>query len=333
MATIKQVAQLADVSTATVSYVLNGTGKVAPATRRRVLEAMERLNYQPSHAAQSLRGRSHTLGVVLPAAERLSDPALAELLAGMAAAATVGGYHLLLATAASDEAAVALQLARTGRVDGQLLLDPLTDDPRAAQLVAQQVAHVCVGRAPASGGSSAVEVDARGGAAAAVQYLLRLGHRRIALIQLPSELADSEPRYEGYAAALAAAGVALDPMLVVEAGRSQDDGYEAMRELLTLPEPPTAVLAGSDELAFGAVHLLHDEGLVVGRDVSVVGFDDVPLAAHTHPPLTTVRQPRHALGKRAVELLIRRIERPAALPERLLLDAQLIVRRSCGPPR
>lgn len=331
MATIKQVAALAAVSTATVSYVLNDNGKVAPATRRRVLEAMAQLNYQPSYAARSLRGQGRTLGLVLPQQGQLADPTLAELLAGITEAAAAKGYHILLANGPEAEAEAELQLARSGRVDGLLLLDLREGDERVARLTAYKVPFVCIGPPPHGSQCASVSVAAAAGAALAVRHLLRLGHRRVALIQLPSELTDSEPRYQGYAAALVEAGIEPDPALTIEGGRSQEDGYGAMQELRSQPIPPTAVLASSDALAFGALHLLHDEGLLVGNDVSVVGFDDVPLAAHSNPPLTTVRLPRQQLGAEAATLLIAQIE--VAAPRTITLDTRLIVRRSCGPPR
>jgi LacI family transcriptional regulator/LacI family repressor for deo operon, udp, cdd, tsx, nupC, and nupG len=335
-ATIKEVAELAEVSTATVSYVLNGTGSVTEATRRRVLEAVARLNYQPRYAARSMRGRSHTLGLVLQALPgRLADPALAELLAGLADAAALRGYYLLLAPIGSTETEteLCLSLARTGRVDGLLLLDMQVDDERARALSEAGIPHVCAGPAPAGCPSPFVAVDGRAAAEAAIRHLLGLGHRRIGLIQLPSELADSEPRYLGYAEALAAAGLTIDPLLIVEAGRREEDGYQAMNELLGLPQPPTAVLACSDELAFGAMHALYDAGLEVGRDVSLVGFDDVPIAAHTHPPLTTLRQPRRAIGEHLAALLIAAVENRTAPPRSVTLGARLVIRRSTGPPR
>ena len=336
-ATIKQVANLAHVSTATVSYVLNGTGTITEATRQRVLDAVAQLDYQPSYAARSLRGRGHTLGLALQALPgRLADPALAELLAGFADAAAQCGYHLLLA-APSDgetEAELCMSLARSGRVDGLLLLDTQTEDARARVLCEASIPHVCAGPAPSGCESPCVAVDGRAAAALAVNHLLAQGHRQIGLIQLPSDLADSEPRYLGYADALAAAGLPADPLLIVEAGgRAEEDGYQAMSELLSLPQPPGAVLACSDELAFGAMHALYDAGLEVGADVSLIGFDDLPLAAHAHPPLTTLRQPRRAIGERLAALVIAAIEDRSRPPERVTLSARLIVRRSTGPPR
>lgn len=333
-ATIKQVAARAGVSTATVSYVLNGTGSVTEATRRRVLAAIADLDYQPSHAARSMRGRSHTLGLALPAQPgRLADPALSEVLAGLSDAAAARGYSLLLATDDSErsEAELCLGLLRTGRVDGVVLLDLQVDDERAQALCAAALPHVCAGRPPDGCDSPYVAVDSEGGARQAVRHLLGLGHRAIGLIQLPSELAESEPRYLGYAAALAEAGLEADPELVVEAGRDENDGYQAMQELLGRPERPTAVLASSDELAFGAMHALYDAGLEIGRDVSLVGFDDVPLAAHTHPALTTLHQPRRALGEQLATLLIDTVVgRPRPAPS-VILGMRLIIRSSSGP--
>lgn len=334
-ATIKQVAALADVSTATVSYVLNGTGTVTEATRQRVMDVVARLNYQPSHAARSMRGRSYTLGLTLPALPgRLADPALAELLSGLSDAAALRGYYLLLATAgAESEAELCMNLAHTGRVDGLLLLDMQVDDERARALCAANIPHACAGPVPAGCNSPFVLVDGRAGAETALRHLLGLGHRRVGLIQLPSELAESEPRYLGYADALAAAGLAIDPALIVEAGRGEEDGYQAIGELLGAPQPPTAVLACSDELAFGAMHAIYDAGLEVGRDVSLVGFDDVPLAARTHPPLTALRQPRRAVGEHLAALLADAIEHRANAAKSATLSARLVVRRSTGPPR
>ncbi|MDZ4716946.1 MAG: LacI family DNA-binding transcriptional regulator [Roseiflexaceae bacterium] len=332
--TIRQVASLAQVSTTTVSYVLNGTGTVTEATRRRVLAAVTTLGYQPHHAARSMRGRSETLGLVLQAhSDRLADPAYAEMLAGLADGSAKRGYLLLIATveAEEDEPQLCLSLAQTGRVDGLVLLDPWIDDQRARVLANADVPHVCAGPGPA--GSSYVALDGNSGAQQAVGHLLALGHRRIGLIQIPSELADSEPRYQGYAQALTQAGIAIEPELIVEAGRRQEDGYQAIGELLDLPEPPSAVLACSDDLAFGALHALHDAGLVVGSDVSLVGFDDLPLAAYTQPPLTTLRQPRRALGEQLAELLDATIRDHTTPLRGITLAPRLVVRKSSGPPK
>jgi LacI family transcriptional regulator/LacI family repressor for deo operon, udp, cdd, tsx, nupC, and nupG len=333
-ATIKQVAARAGVSIATVSYVLNGTGAVTDETRQRVLDAVAELNYQPQHAARSMRGRSYTLGVTLPSHPgRLAEPALAEVVSGLADAAALRGYFLLLATvdADQDETDLCLTLARTRRVDGLVLLDMLVDDPRAQALAAADIPHVCAGPPPAGIDSPAVVIDLRTAAVDATRHLLSLGHRRVGLIQLPSDLAVSEPIVEGYRQALTAAGLPFDPALVVESGRTEEDGYQAMNELLVASRPPTAVLAGSDELAFGTMHALNDARLIVGRDVALVGFDDLPLAAHVNPPLTTIRQPRRAQGQQLAVLLDDAISKRNSALCMVTLSARLIIRRSSGP--
>ncbi len=333
LATIKDVAQRASVSTATVSYVLNGTGTVTAETRQRVLAAVEALNYQPNHAARSLRTRSRTLGLVLPhGAAGLADPALAELVAGLTEAAAAQGYYLLLAASAEQpEHELGAALARTGRVEGLVLLDLRVDDERAAHLAAAGVPCVGVGAVAPGQACPSVGFDLGRGAADAARHLLALGHGRIGMIALPSDLADSEPFYQGFETALAAAGYEADPALVVEAGTSEQDGMAAMGELLARPEPPTAVIAAGDALAFGAMHALRDAGLVAGRDLSLVGCGDLPLAAHVHPPLTTLRSPRRALGAALARALIALVERQQIPPEGPL-PLQLIVRRTTAQP-
>lgn len=329
MATIKDVAERARVSTATVSYVLNGTGTVTEETRQRVLAAVEELNYQPNHAARSLRTRSRTLGLVLPhGAPGLGDPALAELVAGLTEAAALQGYYLLLAASPTqEEHELGATLARTGRVEGLVLLDLRAEDERAAHLAAAGVPCVGAGAPAAGQPCPSVGLDLVAAAAAATRHLLALGHTRLGMIALPSDLADSEPFYQGFAAALEAAALEADPALVVEAGMAEEDGLAAMQELLARPEPPTAVIAASDTLAFGAMHALRDVGIAAGHDVSLVGCGDLPLAAHTHPPLTTLRAPRRALGAALARALIALVEHKP-VPTEGPLPLQLIVRHT-----
>jgi LacI family transcriptional regulator/LacI family repressor for deo operon, udp, cdd, tsx, nupC, and nupG len=180
----------------------------------------------------------------------------------------------------------------------------------------------------------AIGFDFACGAAEAVRHLLALGHQQIAMIALPSDFTDSEPFYQGFASALEAAGYTADPALIVEAGSSQDDGMAAMQELLARPEPPTAVVAASDALAFGAMHALRDAGLAIGPDIALIGCGDLPLAAQTHPPLTTLRTPRRALGVALAHHLIALIERrdpPAPPPLGLKLIVRQSTARRCAP--
>jgi LacI family transcriptional regulator len=336
MATIKDVAERAGVSTATVSYVLNGTGTVTAATRERVMAAVSALNYQPNHAARALRGRSRTLGLLMPTlSARLAEPDMGEVLAGLTESAARHDYSLLLTSCADEDAEhlLAEQLLRTGRIDGVFIFDVRVDDERVAHLRAAGLPCVCAGPPGNNAPVAYACIDTRRGAEHAVQHLLALGHRRIGLIMLPSNLTTSNWQHEGYVAALASAGLAFNPSLAVEAGSSQDAGVIAMQELLELPQPPSAVFAGSDDLAVGALHALRSAGLQVGRDVSLIGCDDLPLASHTQPALTSLRAPRRELGRHLAEILIAGIDNRPVLPANIVLPMQLMIRATTGPQR
>lgn len=328
MTTIKEVAQRANVSIATVSYVLNGTGSVSAHKRQAVLAAAEQLNYRPSYRGRALQSqRSMTLGVVVPATQRVAEPSFGELLAGLTAGAANNGYHILLAAsgAAQPEAALYSQLVRSGRVDGVVILDIQTDDPRISAARQEQIPYICAGRA--DDGSAFIAVDGVAGMIEAMAHLIVRGYERIALLQPPLEQTLAAEQDSGYRDALAEAGLPFDESYVVEGGDSEADGYAASEELLSAPEPPTAIVAGTSALAFGALHAIHDAGRRVGRDIALISFEDTPAAAHTAPPLTAVRQPFRAWGEALAAGLIAVLD--GQQPQHIL-QPQLIVRRSCG---
>ena len=327
MVTIKQVAVHAGVSTATVSYVLNGQGSIPAETQRRVWESVEALQYQPRHAARSMRGRSHTLGVSIARGyDRLADPAAAEILAGMADAASQRGLALLLIPRTDNPAKGCVQVARSGQVDGVVVFDPEHDDARLAALQDAGIAHVCIGQV----GAVWVTHDVAQGMAQAVQHLVHYGHRLIGLIAPDPELVSSDWYVDAYSAALAAHGLTIPDGGVLAGGRREADGEAAMAELLASDEPMTAVIAASDELAYGAMRAIRDAGLVVGRDVSVIGFDDLPPAAYLQPPLTTIRQPRYDVGVAAIELLEAVVRSAKPAQTHVVLPPKLMVRASTG---
>ncbi len=329
MATIKQVAEVAGVRPATVSYVMNRTGSVSVATRERVLAAAAALNYAPSHLARSLQRKgSRTLGLVLPATP--ADEPIGAMLSGLADGAAGVGYDLLLASRTHDEAAAYADFHRSGRVEGVVILGVQQEDARVTAARRLGIPYVCAGR-PADG-SPFVAIDAESGTVEALAHLIVLGHERIGLLTPPLELALAAEQDSGYRAALAEAGIAFDEQLIVEGGLTEGEGYLAATELLTLPEPPTAVLAGSAALAFGTVHAAHDAGMQIGRDLALIVFDDPPSAAHVAPPLTAVRQPTVEVGRELARLLVAVIE-GREQPREVLLPTQLIVRQSCGRAR
>lgn len=326
MATIKQVAEAAGVQPATVSYALNGTGSVSAATRARVLAAASALNYSPSFIARSLkRQRSQTLGLVLPASG--AGERFAAVLRGLADGAKAHSYDLLLAARAQDELAAYVELHRSRRVDGVVLLDVQQDDPRVATVAELGIPFVCAGCATDAG--PYVAIDATSGTIEALAHLIVLGHERIGLITPPLELPLAGEQDAGYREALAEAALPFDPTLIVEGGQTEADGYAAANDLLALPQAPTAILAGSGPLAFGTLHAAHDAGLQVGKDLALIVFDDPPSAAHVAPPLTAVRQPLMDVGRELANVLVAVIE-GREQPRNVLLQAQLIVRHSCG---
>jgi DNA-binding LacI/PurR family transcriptional regulator len=332
--TSADVAARAGVSRTTVSFVLNGRAdvQIPPATWRRVEEAARALDYHPHGAARQLAGgQSLTLGLVLrqSAAQVAADALLSETLYGLAAAARSRGYRVLVEPLAPEGTYAHLLLSQ--RTDGLVVSGPRADDEDLAQLVRQGFPIVLQGSRPDLDAPS-VDVDNRAGAREAVKHLIRLGHRAIACItNAPLAYTASEERLAGYRDALRDAGLELDDTFVVEGAFDAASGHRAMSELLSRARP-TAVFVASDVVAFGVVRALRDAGLHVPEDVSVVGFDDIPLAEHFAPPLTTVRLPAHGLGAAAGQALIDRVAgRPVA--SRTLLPTQLIVRESTGPPR
>jgi DNA-binding LacI/PurR family transcriptional regulator len=333
--TSADVAARAGVSRTTVSFVLNGRAdvQIPPATWRRVEEAALALGYHPHGAARQLAGgQSLTLGLVLrqSAAQVAADALLSETLYGLAAAARSRGYRVLVEPLAPGEGTYS-HLLLSQNTDGLVVSGPRADDEDLALLVRQGFPIVLQGNRPDLDAPS-VDVDNRAGAREAVKHLIRLGHRSIACVtNAPLAYTASEERLAGYRDALRDAGIELDDALVVEGAFDAASGHRAMSELLSRAAP-TAVFVASDVVAFGVVRALRDAGLEVPGDVSVVGFDDIPLAEHFAPPLTTVRLPAHGLGAAAGQALIDRVAgRPVA--SRTLLPTQLIVRESTGPPR
>ncbi len=310
MATIKEVAAAAGVQPATVSYVMNGTGSVSEATRQRVLAAAAALAYQPSHVARSLqRRRSRTLGLPLPKGR--TSARIGMLLSGIADGATAAGYDLLLAAySEQDETATYANLYRSGRIEGLVILDVRQDDERVEAAQSLGIPHVCEGRP--GNQSPFVAIDVEAGTMEALAHLIVLGHERIGLITPSFDLALATEQDAAYRAALEEAGLRFEEQFVVEGGSTESEGYAAASDLLSLPEPPSAILAGSAALAFGTLHAAYDAGRQVGDDLALIVFDDPSSAAHAVPPLTAVRQPVWDVGRALAELLVGVIEGTAA---------------------
>lgn len=334
--TIREVARRAGVSIATVSYVLNESAPISEETRARVLAAADELGYRPSALARNLRARqSHTIGYSWHHVPRDHwHPILDPFLYSMAQAAEAEGYHILTFAQPTDGDPWRpyQELMLTGRVDGFILSETNRDDPRIRYLLDHDFPFVAFGRANEEWDFPYVDVDNAAGTRMAVEHLTGLGHRRIAVIAWPEDSLTGSYRLQGYLEGMEGAGLPVDPDWIIRTEHSEASGRRAMGALLALPPDrrPTAVVTMSDLMAIGAMNALYEAGLQPGRDVSVVGFDDVPMAQYLRPPLTTLRQPITEVGARVVEMLLRLI-RGEPLPERrVLLPPRLIVRESSG---
>lgn len=332
--TITDVARLAAVSTATVSNVVNGSAKVAPATRERVLKAIEALGYSPHPAARHMRGgSSHLLGLIVA---DIMNPFFTELVQWVERAANAGGYSVLLCNSDEDlqREQQHLKLLRSQRVDGILLAATgHSSKERAVALGRLRVPVVLVDRGFEEFGLDAVVLDNRRAALEAVRHLLGFGHRRVAMIGGPLMLNTGAQRLAGYREGLLEVGLRYDPRLVRDAAFREQPAYDAARALLALRERPTAILAANMLIAIGVMRAVTDSGLRCPEDVSVVGIDDSPWVNAFRPRLTTVAQPVRTMGETAVRLLLQRIEGgSAAKVHTEVMVPTLVVRDSCGAP-
>ena len=327
--TIIDVAHTAGVSYATVSRVLNDEPYVKPETRERVLSALDSMGYVVNRQARSLRtGRSQMIGLLV---RDLGTGYVGEIVAGIDAEIAGTDHEMLLFTThqqAREPEYVATFVG--GMADGLLLVLPYNFEAYSELLNQRRFPHVLIDYEGSSMGP-AIGCNNRQGAYDGASYLLSLGHRRIGFITGILTMGSSRSRLLGYRQALSDHGVAEDPALVVEGDYQQPAGYAGAQALLALPEPPTAVFASNDVMAFGAMEAIREAGLRIPHDISVLGFDDIPQAAGVAPALTTVRQPLHEMGRQAVQMLLSYIEDPDRPFEYRELSTSLAIRSSCAP--
>jgi LacI family transcriptional regulator, galactose operon repressor len=332
--TIRDIAQLAGVSVATVSRVLNGRPDVSPETRDAVQRHIREHNFTGNRSARALSiGRTRLIGLTMPL---IRADYFAAILAGALEAVYEQEMRLVLCTTLHehDREVSLLEQLTDGSTDGAIVILPEESSDELAALQEGGYPFVVADpRVPLDEGIPAVSAGHRAGAKAATDYLLALGHRRIGFITGPRGWAASEERIEGYHAGLAAGGVLPSPELVAVGDFEAPSGYAAARTLLDLPNPPTAIFASNDNMAVGTLRAARERELSVPNDLSVVGFDDAELASIVTPSLTTVRQPLAELGRTAVSLLMRMIDRQRVEALRVELATRLVVRDSTAPPR
>jgi LacI family transcriptional regulator len=335
MATMNDVARVADVSIATVSHVINGTRFVSAERAERVHAAMHQLGYTPDATARSLRvGRTDTLGLVIP---DNSNPFFAALARWIEEAGFDAGYTTILANSNErpDREHRYVSTLVSKRVDGLILAPSRGDHGTLARLLQNAgIPVVVVDRDAALPGADAVLYDNEGGSYDATNHLIELGHVSIGCVAGPADATSATERAHGFRRAMADAGLPAGDDSIVEGDFHFEGGREATTRLLATGEKFTALFAANDLMAAGAIRELADRGISVPRDFSVVGFDDAPLAEMISPALTTVRQPLQAMATTAVAQLLSRISVSDGLPPtRQVLPTTLVVRETTGPPR
>lgn len=327
--TIKEVSKIAGVSFKTVSRVLNNEKHVSEETRRRVEEVVARLNFRPSHAARTLAGRkSFQVGLLY---DNPSPYYIYHVQTGAQQRCTELGYRLLLQPIDSQSPNLVsnvLALIDETHLDGLILSPPVTEATALLdELDRRGLPYVRIAPGVRQQSGMAASMDDVAAARELVRHLIDLGHRRIAFISGPASHVSSSDRLQGYREALAAAGIAFDPALVVPGDYSFTSGHEAAKTLLLRENRPTAIFAGNDDMAAGALATAHENDIAVPEALSIAGFDDSDLARAVWPPLTTIRQPVHELAAAAAELLL---SGDAPSP-RVTLEHKLIVRATTGP--
>lgn len=337
MPTIKDVAREAGVSIATVSYVLNNKeAGITENTRRQVLEAVKRVGYTPNVTARNLKAnRSRLIGYAwheVPLGQ--VNSVLDRFAYYLAQAAEAAGYHVMTFThPADDPVQVYDELVRTGRVDAFVLADTKTDDPRIRFLIDQGFPFVSFGQANPNWDFNWVDTDGHAGVREAVDYLVRLGHRRIAMVSWPEDSLVGENRLAGYLAGLRDAGIPQRPDYIFRGEYNIETGRDAVKHWLRLPvdERPTAIITVTDLIAIGVINEAEQQGIVVGDTLSVIGYDDVPLTQYLRPALTTIQQPIPEIGRKIIEMLETILAGEQLAEQNVLFAPRLIIRDSVGP--
>jgi LacI family transcriptional regulator len=331
---IKDVANLAGVSTATVSHVINNTRFVGEETKQKVEAAIETLNYTPNVHARSLAsGRSRTLGLII---SDINNPFFPELVKSIEEKASSHGYDIILSNTNYDpkRTVACVQRMLEQNVQGVAIMTSEMDVSLSNRLAAKKVAVVFLDVGQAGPHTSNINVNYEKGIRGGVEHLLSLGHRRIAYISGPPHLKSAERRKAAFAKIMKKyrASLGATPLLF-DGDFKTTGGRRAAVEILRLKPAPTAIVSGNDLMAIGALRELKSAGLRVPQDISVIGFDDISFAALAEPQLTTIVIPRAEIGEAAVEALIYTIKDAKNLGREFKISTQLVVRESTGAAR
>ncbi len=335
--TLKDIAERVGKSVPTVSRALGNFGDISPDTRREVQRVAAEMGYVPSAAARRLqKQQADNIALILPTTRniRFSDPFFGDLLGGLVEGAVQHGFDVSIGMdEGEDELQTYMKQIHSGRTDGFVIIRTQRQDSRIDLLRQKNVPFIAFGRVEGESDFPFVDEDGTFAIRQMVDHLASLGHTRIACITEPMFLTKAHHRYLGFIQGLEANGLGLDPDLVVEVNYRQRSGRLGAKNLLDLANPPTAIVTWNDLLALGAMSEAQSRGLIVGEDVSITGFDDIPLAEYAHPALTTIHQPAHQMGVMITDILIRLIGKKPIDTAQVIVKPELVIRQSSGPYR
>ncbi|MFD0958246.1 LacI family DNA-binding transcriptional regulator [Paenibacillus chungangensis] len=333
--TIYDVAEKSGVSIATVSKVINNTGRISKSTREKVTQIMNELQYQPSIIASALTGKiTFTFGMIIP---DLANPFFAEIARAVEDRAHELGFSMIICSTDNslDKELKYTSLLLNKNVDGIILATGRDHerDSSLHEIISKKVPVVLIAREMPALAIDTVLVDDYLGGLQATAHLIEQGHQRIAVIAEYENIMSSRERVRGYKAALSNAGIPFDESMIVNCGHSIDDGKQSMRSLIQSGNPPTAIFACNDIIAIGAIQAARELEVKVPDHMSVIGFDNTVMATLIAPQLTTIAQPIKEMGRYAADLLISEIKGTKSAKQRIVLLPELVVRQSTGEPQ
>ena len=328
---LKKIAEIAGVSIATVSRVINDSPNVNPQTRIKIEKIIKEFKYTPNRVAKRLRMRytsSNLLGVLIP---DIQNPFYVDVLRGIEDVAYKNKYALIMCNFSQDEnkEKMYLDILQSESIDGLIAAPTHEHDQKVINLVKSGLPIVCVDRGLDDVDVDVVLVDNRKGAFSAVDFLVKKGYKRIAYISGLQQIPTSREREQGYRDALEANGLPICPELIKWGDSRHESGVSLCDELLEMDKPPDAIFTGNNLITLGALETIHKKGLHIPDDIAIIGFDDMYWSISLNPPLTAVRQPAYEIGKCAAEQLISRINAPDRPTLSMVLKTELMLRSSC----
>ncbi len=333
MSNLKAVAEHSRVSIATVSRVINNDPKVSKETVLKVQASIAALDYKPNRVAQRLRSsnnKTKLLGLIIP---DIQNPFFVDVVRGVEDYAYQNNFAVMIGNFGQDEKKekLYLDIFQSENIDGLIVAPIHGKDKGIENLVKKDIPVVCIDRGLTDIEVDIVKVDNELGAFNAIDHLLSIGHRRIAFISGNFKIPTYIERMAGYKKALAKYNVPFDESLIFARNNDYKSGFEIANKILELEEKPTAIFSGNNLLTLGALEAIHAHNIRIPEQISIIGFDDMPWSISLNPPLTAVRQPGFDMGRKAAELLYERIVSPSKKKESVILDTELMLRKSTAP--